>query len=312
MFKKVFFSKNSVRMSNKGFTLIELTAVIAIIALIATIATVKYSNMLRDSQIVAAKHDLQQLKKALCGNGLDGGYMGDMSRMIGFTPAFIRVHSLMSGTNVVAVSRQSHSSYRYVWLDEAGTSIDNCEHFDAYKSYNEESCKGWNGPYIKNCGRVVNETTKEYDGNFFPNANDRRSSRDKTFRERGFFPNGEQDFRSNIANFESYGIPGEKSMGDPWGNPYVLQIPPSSAFPGLTGVELDEARFKFARFVSAGPNGILETPCFDVPSLTGLGATASDDVVMRMAGRLSNGDVSLRGDDIVLYVNRIDEYDEEF
>lgn len=68
---------------------------------------------------------------------------------------------------------------------------------------------------------------------------------------------------------------GDLEISDPWGHPIVLQIPPGPA--GL----------RYARLVSAGPDGLLTTP--------------PDDP---MAGR--DGALSARGDDLVQFLNRAD------
>ena len=104
---------------------------------------------------------------------------------------------------------------------------------------------------------------------------------------------------------------------DPWGNPYVLQVPPPQAFPDFEGANTnlsDEVRFRYARIVSAGPDGRLDAPCFGT-NPTNWWATAWSPRTRRLsrqAGRIDNGDTSARGDDLVLFLvrNDIDEGEE--
>lgn len=81
------------------------------------------------------------------------------------------------------------------------------------------------------------------------------------------------------------------TVADPWGGPFILQIPGADEF--LNSVS-DVKCFRYARLVSAGPNREFETP--------------GD----RLAGMRNNGDtVTSRGDDLVLFLNRPDIYEEE-
>lgn len=64
------------------------------------------------------------------------------------------------------------------------------------------------------------------------------------------------------------------SVADPWGNPVVLQMPTNDLD--------DDECWRCARLVSAGPDGILQTPAATFPDRTA------------------------RGDDLVLFLNRAD------
>jgi prepilin-type N-terminal cleavage/methylation domain-containing protein len=78
---------------------------------------------------------------------------------------------------------------------------------------------------------------------------------------------------------------------DPWGRPMVIQYP---LLPSL------EESLHYARIVSAGPDGIIQTPHDPVMSSPSLA---------RLAGRESNSSTQARGDDIVLFLNRADVYE---
>lgn len=142
--------------------------------------------------------------------------------------------------------------------------------------YDPVTRKGWRGPYVLS-GQFVRNTVAERQG-FFPLSGDRRINGDKTFLERHFY----EDSTTSL-----YGEGGKGALGDQWGNPIVLQIPPASAISNPT----PERRWKYARVVSAGQDGVLDTPPGD-----------------RLAGKLPNGTSTARGDDLVLFLNRADLY----
>lgn len=68
-------------------------------------------------------------------------------------------------------------------------------------------------------------------------------------------------FRSGFG--EIYGQPSDPAILDAWGNPIVLQI----EFDGTNEITEDEE--KYARLVSAGPNGTIDTPMRAVDMIPG-------------------------------------------
>ncbi len=129
--------------------------------------------------------------------------------------------------------------------------------------------RGWHGPYLTNAGQR------------FPAAAGRHSPDDATFQQRNFFYDASQSH---------YGLTNDLTINDAWGNPMVVQTPPIEAFAGSTG---DTKRFRYARLLSAGADGILSTP--------------RD----RLAGMQPDGSSSQRGDDLILFLNRADIYEAE-
>jgi type II secretory pathway pseudopilin PulG len=90
---------------------------------------------------------------------------------------------------------------------------------------------------------------------------------------------------NTAANFSSaYGVEGSATMNDGWGNPIVLQVD----YDGNGSVNpADDEEAKYARLVSAGPNGVVDTP-YDyanrIPSEDGATnlteAESGDDIVI--------------------------------
>lgn len=149
----------------------------------------------------------------------------------------------------------------------------------AFAAFDIAANRGWRGPYLRNAQGVAN--TNSARNGAFPAAGERRFAGDASFQERGFFYD---------ATSSHYGATGDLAAGDPWGNPIVVQTPPADAFSGTTG---EAKRFRYARLVSAGPDGVLATPAD------------------RLAGMLADGTTAARGDDLVLFLNRTDTYEAE-
>ena len=150
--------------------------------------------------------------------------------------------------------------------------------YPAFATYDPETQRGWRGPYLM--AAAVENTNASRNG-LFPAADERRFQGDRTFLERGFFYDSSHSY---------YGVTNDVAAADPWGNPIVLQIPPASAFCLSAN---DVKQFRYARLVAAGPDGVLQSP--------------RD----RLAGMQADGTCALRGDDLILFLNRTDMYEDE-
>ena len=282
--------------------MVELVIVVAIIAVIATMAASRLSGAAHRARIAAAESDLRAIANAF--TDPETGYLRDMRGIPGFSPACLRLANILVSTNLYG-SADGLERSGGVRVD--GAKRPGCADPAEFTRWSDDAGRGWRGPYLRH---VSGE---------FPARGDVRRPGDATFGSRGFYPSLAglrlpADFLSGLGGCSVYGFPGEPSVVDPWGNPYVLQVPPPQAFPdaakSVTNVS-DEVRFRYARVVSAGPDGALQTPCFGENS-TNWWATSWNARACRLrrqAGLVDGGDRSARGDDIVLFLlrNDIDE-----
>jgi len=285
-----------------GFTLVELVSVVAILALVACLAVTRVTALLAHAREEAARRDLATLRAAYLDPA--DGLLRDLRGLPGFSPGFLRVGNLFVTNDFyvgVADAAARTTGFR---LGDPRLTGRRCLPADRLMRRNTSRDCGWNGPYVK-------RSTGE-----FPSEDAVRRAGDATFGARGFFPSLDglrlpEDFIVRRHGCSIYGYPGEPALLDPWGNPYVLQIPPPQAFRGATTNLPDEVRFRFARVVSAGADGVLSTPCFrpNVSNAWETSWSADTRRLCRQAGRLGT-DISARGDDLVLFLLRNDT-DEE-
>ncbi|MGN0852239.1 MAG: prepilin-type N-terminal cleavage/methylation domain-containing protein [Kiritimatiellia bacterium] len=296
----------------QAFTLVEVVLVVAILAVVASLAAMRCGRAVEAARIQAAEADLATLQSAFLSP--EHGYLRDMSGIPGFSPAYLRIANLYIATNLFGSKIVSGASRlaqtRGIRLDD-GASPAQCQaegraRSEVFTSWDETCRRGWRGPYVM--ARAAE----------FPAKDARRFRGDPTFEERHFFPRLEHlrlpDAFKDKAKASVYGFVGEPALLDPWGNPYVIQIPPPQAFTNVAEVS-DQVRFAYGRLVSAGPNGILETPCFDVNSTNWWATTWSSRKrrLCRQAGLIDGVNRTERGDDLVLFFSRndVDEGEEQ-
>ena len=281
--------------------------VVGVLAVLSLLAVRYMGGVTESARSTAAESDLLKLRDAFLSE--ENGYLRDLGGIPGFSPACLRVGNLLVATNVygtaVVTDIGGGVATRALRLDapdatEAVCAAQRRAVPAAFTAWDGTRRRGWRGPYLAPGVR-----------GFFPAKDDRRFADDATFAARRFFPNLENlllpEAWKDDAKASAYGFVGEPAAFDPWGNPYVLQIPPPQAFAGVTNVS-DAARFRYARLVSAGPDGVLDTPCFQ-PNPTNDHATAWNGRarrLIRQAGRIDGTNVVARGDDLVLFLTRGD------
>ena len=288
----------------RAFTLVELVVIVAILAFLAVFASSRTGSIAARARAVRAEAELATLRDALLAP--NGGYVADMIGLPGFQPSEVRLANMLVATNLYVIA-QRNADGTFPTAERADPPEGRASperglaRGSEYTRRSEPGGRGWRGPYV---APPHGE---------FPRAADRRFRDDNTAAERGFFPNVAslylaEDLRRAVNGCSAYGFPGEPAILDPWGNPYVLQVPPPQAFSRSPATVAPETRWQYARLVCAGPDGRLDTPCFfeNRTNSTARAWIAREPRISRQAGRAGNGDTSLRGDDIVLFLNRSD------
>lgn len=242
-----------------GFTLLELLVVVTIIASLAALVVGTFDSAGEQAELVVARANLSTVREAISGSASAPGYLADMKHVPGFNRLAMRTRDLLSDD-----------------FDLDG--------IPDVENYSVTTNRGWRGPYVQRFSGVQN-TNAERAGRF-PEETEVRFIGDKTFQARRFF---DSEFKGND-------VTGDLAVGDQWGNPIILQVPPESAFFVNTSDQprLNAKRWRYARIVSAGPDGELQTQ--------------GDD---RLAEMQNNGTSDARGDDLVLFLNRPDVYEPE-
>lgn len=285
------------RHTARGFTLVELLVVVSLVALVAAIAAQRLGGTLASAKRRAAESEMALLRDVISGSAASPGYLADMSPLPGYSPAYLRIGNLLAGTNLYGRggARVDDGTARTGYAPAA-----------AFSTWSEERSRGWRGPYLA-AGAFARGT--------FPSRDERPARGGPAYGDRGFFPSLSRlalpdVFVDAVGGCSVYGFAGEPALFDPWGAPYVVQVPPPQAFDDVTGVT-EEERFRYARIVSAGPDGRLSTPCFFANATNRLSSswTPAAKRLSRLAGRTSRTAAAARGDDLVLFLCRQDSPD---
>ena len=270
----------------RGFTLVELAAVVAILAVVAALAAGRYGVWRARGELAGARREMGTIRAALL------ELAGDMEG----TAHFRKVNPLGDDESWERCRRYECMNLSVHDLFVEGKRAGAGE-LDAWRAAGlgvpSSEGSGWKGPYLKGGGVR------------FPRAEEQRWAGDATFLERGFHTmqvstNGTRTYSYYARTAEGEGD-GDWAKLDPWGNPYVVQVPGARAFPagarpegGRADDAFAERRWRWARLVSAGPDGVLETPREEL-----------------CAGLDADGTTERRGDDLVLFLNREDVWEEE-
>ena len=270
VYMNVLYKNLKVRL---GLTLVELSIVMTIISIVALLALPRVSGIFERAKFTAAESDLRVIREAFVNQ--DRGFIEDLRGVPGFSVGFLRMANIFISTNYFGRTAEGDFT--------AASEL---------TRWKERSEKGWRGPYIK--APLGTFPGRDEAPSFWPELVNIDLPEELCRRDR----------------CSVYGFAGEPAMIDPWGRPYILQIPPIQAFENRQGVVTnvpDEVRFSFAWVVSAGPDGILDTPCYyvNVSNRWSTSWNESTRRLSRQAGR-SGDDTSLRGDDLVMFLYRND------
>ncbi len=279
------------RFAQAGYTLFEMLAVVSVLAIVAVLAVTRIGGVAERARTAAAEADLVTIRDAMLDENT--GYLRDMRGLAGFSAADIRLANLLVPTNLYGLAYLPGGAYPRArridetWLGEGVAKPAEFTTWDAARS------RGWRGPYVR--GKVGAFPAREAaGGGFYPDVSSL------------YLP----DWFASHRDASIYGFAGEPALLDPWGNPYVLQVPPPQAFTnGNVSAVSPAVRFAYSRLVSAGADGKLDTPCFFVNATNDAAIGVWNERtrrIARQAGLIDGDDRFLRGDDIVLFLLRND------
>lgn len=245
-----------------GFTMLELIMVIAVLAIVSVLAIQRYSGILSDAKKTVAKSDLVTIRDAIL------TYLNDMETI----PYFSAVNPFAN----LDVHEQLNLSIHNLFVrtnppvSVARQELDNLQRART-NQYDVATGRGWRGPYLQATKTVTLIHASNQTG----------------------------QVRDRSGSFLVAYLPDEMTtFEDPWGTPYLIQIPAPTEenfedAPNGLNYDFAAARWKYARLVSAGPNKGFDTP----RDLTAGWGVAT------------NTGPTERGDDIVLFLYRADGYE---
>ena len=249
--------------NSRGFTLIELTLVVAILATLALLAIGRFGSYARDAQTTLAWENLRAIRGALVGDDAQSGLVADLEGVAGYT----LVNPLAGRPEYDQLGLELHLLFsptnRIRGLNlaswkAAGFSITDA----AGAERNRQLDRGWKGPYLHTPLLRFSPTN-------------------------GFALVDGWSARSERPSFIELQLPTTAACREKFPTSWwpVTETKPDYAFA--------RRRWQYARLVSPGPNGRIETPASDL-----------------FAGLRPDGSAPARGDDLVLFLNRADVYED--
>ena len=247
---------NTMRLqSRRGLTLLELLVVLTILAALATLVVPMIGQFGSQSQASATWESMLRLQDLIVNH-----YMADMHDASGNgelpRPGYPGLHA--SGG---ATQRLDHPQLRYLFINPGplDTTTDTSAE-TPFPSANITllSPRRWNGPYVT------------HQGARFPGVRDPTVAVAAGFDAR--YGIGDVDSVDQTTHATVVDPLGDPTVLDAWGNPIVIQVPNTSGGATPTATDL-----MYARLVSGGPNGTLDTPESEQMPTT---AERGDDVVM--------------------------------
>jgi prepilin-type N-terminal cleavage/methylation domain-containing protein len=227
--------------NRRGLTLLELLVVLTILAALATLVVPMIGQFGSQSQAGSTWKSMIRLQELIVNH-----YMADMHDASGNgelpRPGYAGLIGTVNGSTTTP--RANHPQLRYLFINPGPLDFTTDASAETpFPSANVTllSPRRWNGPYVTHQGA-------RYSG-----------TRDPTVAvAAGFgaeFGVADVDGVDPTTNATVVTTPGDPTVLDAWGNPIVIQVPNTSgeATPSATDV-------MYARLVSAGPNGKLETP----------------------------------------------------
>jgi prepilin-type N-terminal cleavage/methylation domain-containing protein len=215
-------------MKRRGLTLLELLVVLAILTALATIIVPVISMFGRKSQEVATRENLLRLQDLLVNRyipDLGGGTyvsVGSGTNPYKGTRIGNMVANLPAPGAIGYTNRTTyHPQLRYLFVNPDDSQYP--ETMNWVPNLTALATRRWQGPYIRHSGGTyrihVDEVIDGIDASFTT----------------------------------VYGEDGDPTVFDAWGRPIVIQVPT------VVDADTNEPGVNFARLVSAGPDGVIDT-----------------------------------------------------
>jgi len=220
-------------MKRHGLTLLELLVVLAILTALATIVVPVISMFGRKSQEVATRENLLRLQDLLVNRyipDLGGGSyvsVGSGTNPYKGTRIGNMVANLPAPGAIGYTNRTTyHPQLRYLFVNPDDSVYP--ETMNWVPNLTVLTTRRWQGPYIRHSG-----------GSYKIHVDGSTDGIDPSFTT-------------------VYGQDGDPTVFDAWGRPIVIQVPTGTD----TGTEsiTNEPGVNFVRLVSAGPDGVIDTP----------------------------------------------------
>ena len=243
-------------MPRRGLTLLELVVVLTILVALATLIVPTMGFLGSKSQAVSTQENLQRLQELLVNR-----YIPDMGGSTYVPPVGVTAPNpyAASGTNIgnMVANLPAPGAVGYAARNTFHPQLrylyvnpdSNPETMTWTSGATVLSVRRWQGPYVEHTGGTYAVSSGTATNNFTT----------------------------------EYGQDGDPTVLDAWARPIVIQVPtqpdPTTGEPGVN----------FARLVSAGPNGVIDT---------------SEDVTMPTLDYSATG----RGDDVIMFLFHNDLY----
>jgi len=216
--------------SRAGLTLLELVMVVSILAILTALVVPGMSDQQEETRKTVARATLQELRDVIANR-----YAQDMVSPIVSLPVPHPSDSVRNATvgQATGTSTTALPQLHFLFVNPNQYDFDTTPPYMAVSDYDPQTRIGWNGPYV-----MQKATT-------YPNPTNVRFPKD---------PNNTGDWASyGFTNM--FGQPGDFSINDPWGSPFVIYI-----FPQLHGGTTAYTAY----LTSAGPNRALDVASWSI------------------------------------------------
>lgn len=215
----------------RALSLVELLIVLVVLVVLGGLLIPVFTGVKERAESAATMATMRQIQQAILGDGQNPGYFADMGELPRPCYGLPMGQPCRYGTGIAppGLGRVDHPQLRYLFVNPLSEETTPYANFGDLAT-NPATGIGWRGPYLQTGnGRYVVEPARGFTTRYGD--------------ETGPIPN-------------TYPLGPDPAPLDAWGNPIVIQEPqedPSAqVIPDLLRLG--------TRLVSAGPNGIIDTP----------------------------------------------------